>query len=92
MQELQEYIRNFNSTQGDGTCRLHVYVRKGAPRELGYPIVLRFGIRDILVVFVKLVYDEETPDDREGDGVLVVETITAFGPREQARPSGEEVC
>jgi hypothetical protein len=46
-------------------------------RGLSNPVVVRFCIKDVVVVFVKFVY--------EGDGPLVVETATALGPRERVR-------
>jgi hypothetical protein len=85
--DLPDFIRNFNNsnkgsgTKASGSCRLHVYVRKGARQEIALPVVLRFAIRNIMVVFITLVAGKMGAD--ETDEVLMIETVTAFGPREQ---------
>jgi hypothetical protein len=44
-------------------------------RHLDNPIVVRFCVKDVVRIFVRVVY--------EGEGPLVVETVAAFGPRER---------
>jgi hypothetical protein len=50
----------------------------GPPPKLTSPIILRFTIEDVLTAYVSLVYSRlEDP--------LLVESVTAFGPREMVR-------
>jgi len=42
---------------------------------LDNPVVVRFCVKDVVTVFVRVVY--------EGEGPLAVETVAAFGPRER---------
>lgn len=96
---LVEYIREFN--RGDiklppspGTsesfrpkCRLRLWSRTHSPLgrsmneplpKLTSPAILRFTIEDVLTSYVSLVFTRvEDP--------LVVESVTAFGPREMVR-------
>jgi hypothetical protein len=98
---LVEYIREFNrgdikSPPSPGTsesfqpkCRLCLWSRtrspqpdrsmNGPPPKLTSPIILRFTIEDVLTAYVSLVYSRlEDP--------LLVESVTAFGPREMKLP------
>jgi hypothetical protein len=91
---LRDFIREFNAAHAENGCRMHIYLRQGASAAgahdaLPSPIVLRFEIREIVVVFLTLVHDADADamsvSGDVDDGVLVVETVNAFGPREQVR-------
>ncbi|KAG1878209.1 hypothetical protein F4604DRAFT_1652491 [Suillus subluteus] len=98
---LVEYIREFNrgdikSPPSPGTsesfqpkCRLYIWSRtrspyrdrsmNGPPPKLTSPVILRFTIEDVLTAYVSLVFTRwEDP--------LLVESVTAFGPREMKLP------
>jgi hypothetical protein len=86
-QDLPQFIREFNKANAETPCRLRVYRphSSAAPGvTLGSPVVVRFTIKDIMTVYVTLT-DEGGGRGRGGDerGALIVETVTAFGPREQ---------
>lgn len=71
--ELANYIRNFNRTS---KCKLHLWRKtRGTPLS-DQPTVLRFGIPDVLIAYLSLVY---TPMDN----ILVCESVTFFAPRER---------
>ncbi|KAI0768657.1 hypothetical protein BD413DRAFT_605166 [Trametes elegans] len=70
---LPVFVRDHNKSSPH---KLHVVaLKRGRPLEC--PVVLRFVIQDVLTVYLKL--------DRSGteEQNLVVESATAFGPREQ---------
>jgi hypothetical protein len=70
---LSDYIRDFNQTK---PYKLHVWSRtKGSPK-FSNPVVVRFTIRDVLTAFITLSYSDDNP-------ILIVQTVTAFGPRER---------
>lgn len=98
---LAEYIREFNrgdikSPPSPGSsesfrpkCRLYLWSRTRSPQpdrsmngpqsKLTSPAVLRFTIEDVLTAYVSLVFTRlEDP--------LLVESVTAFGPREMKLP------
>jgi len=81
--DLASYIREFNLNPDHSQCKLHIWspVRSGN-KKIGNPAVVRFSIRDVLTAYVTTSYD---PDTR----VLVVETVTAFGPREKKSPHSQ---
>ncbi|KAG1812444.1 uncharacterized protein BJ212DRAFT_1276340 [Suillus subaureus] len=98
---LVEYIREFNrgdikSPPGPGTsesfqpkCRLYIWSRtrspqlyrsmNGPPPKLTSPVILRFTIEDVLTAYVSLVFTHS-------EDPLLVESVTAFGPREMKLP------
>ncbi|KAL1942717.1 hypothetical protein VTO73DRAFT_4957 [Trametes versicolor] len=70
---LPAYIRAHNQT---GRSKLHVIApKKGRP--LSCPVVLRFVIPDVVAIYLTL---ERSATEEQA---LVVESATAFGPREQ---------
>ncbi|KAI0674831.1 hypothetical protein C8Q78DRAFT_1075193 [Trametes maxima] len=70
---LPAYVREHNRTSQH---KLHIVApKKGRPLQC--PIVLRFVIVDVVVVYLTL--ERASADDES----LVVENATAFGPREQ---------
>jgi hypothetical protein len=70
---LSDYIRDFNQTK---PYKLHVWSRtKGSPK-FSNPVVVRFTIREVLTAFITLSYSDDNP-------ILIVQTVTAFGPRER---------
>lgn len=72
---LPAYIRAHNQT---GRSKLHVIApKKGRP--LSCPVVLRFVIPDVVAIYLTL---ERSATEEQA---LVVESATAFGPREQVR-------
>ncbi|KAJ6499425.1 hypothetical protein C8R45DRAFT_821352 [Mycena sanguinolenta] len=77
--ELADYIREFNRTN---SCKLHIWTRIRGGTELGNPAVVRFTIRDVLVCYITMAYTSQDP-------VLVIETVTAFGPREKKSPHSQ---
>lgn len=76
---LVEYIKGFNK-QRTG-ARLHIWSSSARPHdgELPSPVVIRYTIRDILVVYLTL-------GCIDPDSTLAVEDATAFGPREKVEP------
>jgi hypothetical protein len=88
-QDLPQFIREFNKANAETPCRLRVYRPHSSAAlgvTLGGPVVVRFTIKDIMTVYVTLT-DEEGGRGRglggNERGTLIVETVTAFGPREQ---------
>ncbi|KAI8969581.1 hypothetical protein BD414DRAFT_428312 [Trametes punicea] len=76
---LPAYIRQHNKLSQH---KLHVVAAK-KDRPLRPPIVLRFVISDVVVVYLTL--DWSTPEQQ----AVVVESATAFGPREQKPPHSQ---
>ena len=72
LDELADYLRDFNRTHVK--IKAHV-VAADRYRKLSCPLLLRFSIRDALVVFLSL-------DEADGKSLLV-ENATAFASREQ---------
>jgi hypothetical protein len=69
---LVEFIRDFNRSH---SCKLHIWTpTRSTPKDRS-PVIVRFSIPNILVAYSSLAY--------EGDGTLVVESLTASGPREE---------
>jgi len=76
---LSNYIRDFNQAK---PYKLHIWLRtKGLPK-FSNPVVIRFTIRDVLIVFITLSYSDDNP-------ILIVQTVTAFGPRERKSPHSQ---
>ncbi|EGN99545.1 hypothetical protein SERLA73DRAFT_134815 [Serpula lacrymans var. lacrymans S7.3] len=80
-----DYIRTFNGGGSGSLCKLHIWERTGAPpsQRQATPIgavVLRFTIYDVLTTYISLA------PSCEGDSTFVVESVTAFGPREKKLP------
>lgn len=72
---LSEYIRDFNQKNAN---KMHIWTPNKNTRKLGNPVVIRFVIPDVLTAFITLSYDDFNP-------ALIIETVTAFGPRECVR-------
>ncbi|KAF8235087.1 hypothetical protein L208DRAFT_1258680 [Tricholoma matsutake] len=79
-EELVNYIRDFNRTS---KCKLQLWRKtRVAPLLVNPPTVLRFGIPDVLIGYLSLVY---TPTD----SILVCESVTFFAPRERKPPHSQ---
>ncbi|KII92858.1 hypothetical protein PLICRDRAFT_102628 [Plicaturopsis crispa FD-325 SS-3] len=82
LDELPNYIREFNRSFRP-TKSLHVWTRSKPPPAVkklsSGPVLLRFAIKNTITAFVTLGFSQEDP-------TLVVETVTAFGPRENKPP------
>lgn len=79
-EELVNYIRDFNRTS---KCKLQLWRKtRVAPLLVNPPTVLRFGIPDVLIGYLSLVY---TPTD----SILVCESVTFFAPRERVELIGQ---
>ncbi|PCH43837.1 hypothetical protein WOLCODRAFT_132985 [Wolfiporia cocos MD-104 SS10] len=76
LSELQEYVREYNRAHSDVQLRL-------LSRQLECPLAARLLIPDVAVIYLVL---NVNPDNRES---LIVENITAFGPREQKPPHSQ---
>lgn len=79
---LLSYIGEFNKTH---QTKLHIWSRNSnnsssssnhPPAASSNPTVVRFKIPDVLTAFINLGYTKSDP-------VLIVQTVTAFGPREK---------
>lgn len=70
---LVNYISNFNR---DNKCKLHIWRRTRGTPLTDQPSVLRFGIHDVLIAYLSLVYSQ-------ADTVLICESVTFFAPREK---------
>lgn len=93
---MLEFVREFNRGQAaelksgetDAAplpkCKLAVWTQttamrdelKGSMGRLANPVVLRFTIEDVLTAYVSLIFTNM-------EDALVVESVTAFGPREK---------
>jgi len=73
---LPDYIRQFNRSN---TSVLHIWSRTRQPTN---PIIVRFTIDNVLTAFITLGSGGEDP-------TLLVETVTAFGPRERKYPHSQ---
>ena len=80
--DLPSYIREFNKTH---QMKLHIWSRNShrdfsnslsAPSGISNPTIVRFQIPDVLTAFITLGYTKSDP-------VLIVQIVTAFGPREK---------
>ncbi|KAJ3545462.1 hypothetical protein NM688_g5624 [Phlebia brevispora] len=73
---LVKYIKEFNRKRTGS--RLHVWCASSRPHdgELPSPLVIRFTIRDVVVVYLTLGFVAP-------DSTIIVEGATAFGPREK---------
>jgi len=73
---LPDFIRQFN---GSHRCKLHIWTpTRSGKGKLNNPVTVHFAIPDILVAYFSIAY--------EGTGRLVVESVTASGPREETKP------
>ncbi|KAH9858638.1 hypothetical protein C2E23DRAFT_716748 [Lenzites betulinus] len=73
LDRLPAFIREHNKAN---RSKLHVVApKKGRPLQC--PLVLRFVITDVVTIYLSLEHSAA------GDQALVVESATAFGPREQ---------
>jgi hypothetical protein len=70
---LVNYIRDFNRIN---KCKLHLWRKTRVAPLVDQPTVLRFGIPDVLIAYLSLVY---TPMD----SILICESVTFFAPREK---------
>ncbi|KAJ3776495.1 hypothetical protein FB446DRAFT_721172 [Lentinula raphanica] len=79
--ELVEYIRQFNKEHS--SCRLGIWQgTRSSIRDVKNPAILRFTIKDVLMAYLTVSY---TVNDLS----LVVESVTAFGPRERKLPHSQ---
>ncbi|EMD32105.1 hypothetical protein CERSUDRAFT_162186 [Gelatoporia subvermispora B] len=74
--ELPDFLREYNRVDKSRSLQIHSPSR-GQP--LRCPVILRFTIRDVVTVYLTLDRSSQTSS-------LVVETASAFGPREQKPP------
>ena len=74
MEDLVGYVREFNKSH---QSKLHIWSRTRPPGLNALPIMVRFSVPDVLVAFIALGLNTTS--------VLVVETVTAFGPRETVK-------
>jgi hypothetical protein len=72
---LPEYIRNFNRSH---TSKIHIWARTRSSPE-SKPVIVQLSVPDVLVVFLTVGHDSTS-------NVLIIETVTAFGPREKVSP------
>ena len=69
---LANYIRDFNRTN---KCKLRLWRKTRGTPLTNQPTILRFGIPDVLIAYLSLVYAPNS--------VLVCESVTFFAPRER---------
>ena len=75
LQGLPGFMREYNRSHN---FRMHVWsYRPCNEASLAPPVIVRFMIRDILIIYLTL--------DTATDGSLITESVTAFGPREKVR-------
>jgi len=72
LEGLPDFIRDYNGTH---QSKLHIWTRARPPPNLPHPIIVRFTVPDVLTIFITL---DHVP-------ALVIETVTAFGPRETVK-------
>jgi hypothetical protein len=73
--DLTDYLREFNKAHEES---IRIWHRNRASKSLTSPIVLRYSITDVLISFVTVTYQPDDP-------VLVVESFSASGSRENVR-------
>ncbi|KAJ3848448.1 hypothetical protein EV368DRAFT_49276 [Lentinula lateritia] len=79
--ELIEYIRQFNKK--NSSYKLGIWQgTRSSTRDLKNPAILRFTIKDVLTAYVTVSYTSN-------DFVLLVESVTTFGPRERKLPHSQ---
>lgn len=81
LNSLPEYIRDYNQSHPH---RLHIWTPTVRPDEhnLPDPVTVRFTIRDVLMVYLTL--GTVSPNN-----TVIVESMTAFGPREKKPPHAQ---
>lgn len=78
LEGLTEFIRDYNRSNKP---RLHIWFSTASKRNgdvLNTPVIVRFIIRDVVAIYLTL-------DHLSNDTTLMVESATAFGPREKVR-------
>ncbi|EAU91368.2 hypothetical protein CC1G_07403 [Coprinopsis cinerea okayama7 len=74
---LVPFVREYN--KADKPCRLHIWERTREQRQ-ERPRMLRFTIPDVLTAYISLGSPAAT------NNTVIVQTVTAFGPRERKAP------
>jgi hypothetical protein len=72
LEGLPDFIRDYNGTH---KSKLHIWSRARPPANLPHPVIVRFTVTDVLTIFITL----------DHGPALVIETVTAFGPRETVK-------
>jgi hypothetical protein len=76
LEGLPDYIRDFNKTH---QSKLHIWTRGArSSDQLTPPVVVRFTVHDVVTMFISLGHGPDL-------STLVIETVTAFGPRETVK-------
>ncbi|OCH91817.1 hypothetical protein OBBRIDRAFT_774575 [Obba rivulosa] len=76
---LPDFLKEFN--RPDKICKLRIY-SPGRTGPLRCPVVLRFTIRDVAIIYLTLDRSFSSPS-------LIIESAIAFGPREQKPPHSQ---
>ncbi|KAF5389434.1 hypothetical protein D9757_004310 [Collybiopsis confluens] len=80
-QDLIEYVREFN--KGPVSGKLGIWqATRSASREIKNPGILRFSVKDVLTAYLTVSCCGDDP-------ALLVENVTAFGPREKKLPHSQ---
>ncbi|EIN11570.1 hypothetical protein PUNSTDRAFT_124862 [Punctularia strigosozonata HHB-11173 SS5] len=82
--EVAGFVREFNAHRTERVLRIWALSRSHRVSATGppNPLILRFEIPDILTTFIRF---ERHADDQP----LVIENVTAFGPREKTLPHSQ---